>query len=470
MAAVTYVNFLRNTIGLDTVARAAVLRDHGLDSYAVLNEFKDDDIKIMMQGIRKDPNTQVPISALVEKRVKLACYGAEIYTLINRTVTGTSLSIRRLKQFDIHKHIIKEHKDPSSDVSKVSKTNSIGKALDGLPTYLRSKIGVRGVALSYVIRQETVPPTLEPLSNDLPYAEASGSLMNELINHTPHNGGGWEEDNATVFALLQDMVQDVSMASSLKQHQRNRNGRAAYLSLIQHNLGSAQWDKIILKAEEVHNVRVWNGRNSRYTLKRHVDMHRDAYNDMVRANEHIAYETPNEHTRVSRLLRSVQANQLASIAAAKTTIEATPSKRDDFELAADFLILNAPASKSLQQEQRIAAFDTDATYEKSSKYKDGQVQDRFYTVEEYRKLSTNQKMKLKLLREQRGDDSKPSGKRSNRNDQKKNNYKKLKSENADLMQRISALESRISGNTSEDSRDEKSGPKKVQFNPRTKKG
>jgi len=294
--------------------------------------------------------------------------------------------------------------------------------------------------------------------------------MNELINHTPHNGGGWEEDNATVFALLQDMVQDVSMASSLKQHQRNRNGRAAYLSLIQHNLGSAQWDKIILKAEEVHNVRVWNGRNSRYTLKRHVDMHRDAYNDMVRANEHIAYETPNEHTRVSRLLRSVQANQLASIAAAKTTIEATPSKRDDFELAADFLILNAPASKSLQQEQRIAAFDTDATYEKSSKYKDGQVQDRFYTVEEYRKLSKNQKMKLKPLREQRGDDSKPSGKRSNRNDQKKNNYKKLKSENADLMQRISALESRISGNTSEDSRDEKSGPKKVQFNQRTKKG
>ena len=88
--------------------------------------------------------------------------------------------------------------------------------------------------------------------------------------------------------------------------------------------------------------------------------------------------------------------------------------------------------------------------------------------EEYRKLSTNQKMKLKLLREQRGDDSKPSGKRSNRNDQKKNNYKKLKSENADLMQRISALESRI---PPEDSTEEKSGPKKkVQFNQRTKKG
>jgi len=198
-------------------------------------------------------------------------------------------------------------------------------------------------------------------------------------------------------------------------------------------------------------------------------MHRDAYNDMVRANKHIAYETPNEHTRVSRLLRSVQANHLASIAAAKKTTEATLTKRDDFELAAHFLILNAPASKSLQQEEKNAEFDTDATYEKGSHKKDGKVQDRFYTVKEYRKLTTNQKMKLKLLHEQRGDDSKPSGKQSNRNDQKKNNYEKLKSENSYVMQRISTLESRISGNTSEDSRDQKSGPKKVKFNQRNGK-
>ena len=31
---------------------------------------------------------------------------------------------------------------------------------------------------------------------------------------------------------------------------------------------------------------------------------------------------------------------MASVAAAKTTIEATPAKRNDFEEAADFLILN----------------------------------------------------------------------------------------------------------------------------------
>ena len=75
-------------------------------------------------------------------------------------------------------------------------------------------------------------------------------------------------------------------------------------------------------------------------------MHRDAYNDTVRSKDHVQYEAPNEHTRVSRLLRSIQASQMASIAAAKTTIEATPSKRESFEEAADFLILNAPQIKT----------------------------------------------------------------------------------------------------------------------------
>ena len=75
-------------------------------------------------------------------------------------------------------------------------------------------------------------------------------------------------------------------------------------------------------------------------------MHRDAYNNMTRAAENVGYEVPNERTRVTRLLWSIHANHMASVAAAKTTIEATPAKRDDFESAADFLILNAPSNCS----------------------------------------------------------------------------------------------------------------------------
>ena len=119
-----------------------------------------------------------------------------------------------------------------------------------------------------------------------------------------------------------------------------------------------------------------DGRNGRYSIRRHIDMHRDAYNDMVRASENIDYEVTNERTRVTRLLRSIQAGHIASVAAAKTTIEATPAKRCDFEEAADFLILNAPANRAMNQEHRIAAFYVDDNLDNVK------VDERFYTAQD----------------------------------------------------------------------------------------
>ena len=124
------------------------------------------------------------ISALIEKRATLACYGAKLYVMIGRPVTGDPLKVNRLKQIELHKRISEDHRDPSEVFPKVTKTYTIDIALDTFPNYLRSKIGVRGVVLSYVVREDTIPSTLEPLAPDLPYSEKSGSLMNELIEFT----------------------------------------------------------------------------------------------------------------------------------------------------------------------------------------------------------------------------------------------------------------------------------------------
>ena len=430
------------------------MREHGLENYDTLAELEVDEVKTLIHAARRaDP--PIVISAIVEKRCKLACYGSRIYSMIGRIPSQDLLSTDRLKQFELHKRIIDDHKEPSDDLPKVTKSFTIDKALDTLPNILRSRLGVRSVALSYVIREEPNPPPLRTLLENYPYSEVSGSLMNELIEYTPHSGVGWEEDNAIVFGIIQEMVKDVPMASSLKGHQKKRDGRGAFLSLVKHNLGAAQWDKVILRAEEIQNTRVWNGRNSRYTLKRHIDMHRDAYNDMVRSKEHVDYEIPNEHTRVSRLLRSIQAGHIASIAAAKTTIEATPGKRDDFEEAADFLILNAPTSKALREDYRISAVqsnerDNEGDGKTLDDYANVSVDDRFYTRQEYSQLSANQKHKLKLLREKRGQQSSNVGKRRRRNQNRKGKFKKIKKENDELRLRISALESgpnNNSGNT-----------------------
>ena len=140
-----YNNWLRDDIGFADDARVTHVRGLGLDSWTDLAEYEDDDVKILCNGARKE-TPAFPINAIIEKRLKLACYGAQIYEDITRPIDRSALTINRLKQLDKHKTLLKNHNDPEGDIPKVSKSYSIDKTLDALPTVLRSRIGCRGVA------------------------------------------------------------------------------------------------------------------------------------------------------------------------------------------------------------------------------------------------------------------------------------------------------------------------------------
>ena len=79
-------------------------------------------------------------------------------------------------------------------------------------------------------------------------------------------------------------------------------------------------------------------------MKIHINRHREAYNDLSRASQHIKYAPPNETSRVRYLLNSLQTND-PTIYSAKTTIKADSVKKDDVEMAADFILITAPPPK-----------------------------------------------------------------------------------------------------------------------------
>ena len=147
--------------------------------------------------------------------------------------------------------------------------------------------------------------------------------MDELIAYCPHNGVEYAEDNAAFLQALVVMTKDTVHASSVKPHVSARNGRAAYFALTQHNMGNSKFQDLVDCAEQLVLTRIWNGKNQRYSLKRHISNHRDAYNDMVRASQHITYALPNERTRVSRLLTSIVTTE-PNICSAKTQILCFP--------------------------------------------------------------------------------------------------------------------------------------------------
>ena len=80
----------------------------------------------------------------------------------------------------------------------------------------------------------------------------------------------------------------------ITKHQRESDGRKAYLDLITHNMGSAKWEKKVELAEDLLATRVWNGRNGRYPLRIHIGRHREAFNDLKRVSQRINYTPPNE--------------------------------------------------------------------------------------------------------------------------------------------------------------------------------
>jgi len=128
---------------------------------------------------------------------------------------------------------------------------------------------------------------------------------------------------------------------SLKPFQRTRNGRGALLVLETHNTGNLKWDEVIRQAKQAVLNTPWDGNNTRYLIDLHVDIHRSSFNEMTRAEDFIAHEPPNDHTRVQHLLNSIQMSDLRVISAT-TIILADNTKRNNFEDAADFLLLATP--------------------------------------------------------------------------------------------------------------------------------
>ena len=124
----------------------------------------------------------------------------------------------------------------------------------------------------------------------------------------------------------------------------------------------SKWDSIVSEAESKVITFKWNGKNNRYTLDRHIYSHRLAYNDMVRSEDHIGYQPPNEYTRVQRLLKPIESTDIWSVSSI-TTILGDNIKRGKFEQAAEFLLLVAPVRKNdtSDNKHRISAVNDEGS-------------------------------------------------------------------------------------------------------------
>ena len=458
----TLRRYLQTVIGFgndnEGLAKANAIIAEGLTEISDLVDLAEgkDGIKTLCTNVRKpsglmpqpgwnvpDPNpfnleapmiaqSGTAIPTLCEQRLAAAAYACKIYESIGRSIEIPILNRLRLKEFQRHKEATDNYSETGS-LPALSKSFTIQKFLDQFPTFLREILGVSKVSLAYVIRESAVVPvTLPELKPNKPWSIEHNSMMEELIAHTPHSGPAYEADNARVYNLLVSHLAGTTALGSTSRWQKSRNGRGAYLDLMMHNMSSAKWEKTISIAEKVLNERKWNGKNARYPLRIHMARHREAYNDLVKASQKIQYSPPNETSRVRYLLSSIETAD-PTICSAKTAIQADNVKKNDFESAADFLLVTAPNAKTHHNDHNISGVRNQKNNNRRSKFvrrnnnsngkgkiktgpKTG-VEIRYYTKGEWYKLSTDEQNECREIRQaslqqkrKNDDDDTPSAK------------------------------------------------------------
>jgi hypothetical protein len=157
--------------------------------------------------------------------------------------------------------------------------------------YFRRTLGVRGITLNWVYREqaEQKPRVKYPLIA----AEIKATLILE--------GNHFEEDTASVYAVVAMSTFDTTAYSYIRKFEESRNGREVMLALKLKFGGKAYTVSRPKAANDIVRTAQFNGPTRQYTYDQHVTRFNDAYNELALLGEPIQ-----EHVKVQLVCHSLQ--------------------------------------------------------------------------------------------------------------------------------------------------------------------
>ena len=415
------------------------LANEGIANPSDLVDFEKDTLAMVAENLRRpggrepnpDPNaapgSTIPtqpyiFSAKSQQRLLAVTNIVRYYQDTGRTLTAGNIRydpvVRNFQQQ--YKALQERAKEDPPDVPKITKALPVLKWAEAFDDHLTRVIGKRNIPLAYVTREEVVPQgPVPPLAANLPHSDVYGSVEAELIALATHNHPLFRDDNAEVYYALEEATRATQYAASLKPFQRGKDGRSALFAIKNQYAGEDKWESERKRQEEVMHNRIWKGQ-SNFSLEKFVGQHRNAYVMLQQCAEHIAYQLPNERTRVTYLLDNIQcadATLQAAIAAVRQD-KGPNGMMNDFEAAVAYLLPSDPVARkrasatgtkrdqsqisdSTGEEKRDTAEVSAATGAKPSRGKTG-VEFRFYKLKEYQQLTKAQKDELREYRKGRG--------------------------------------------------------------------
>lgn len=226
---------------------------------------------------------------------------------------------------------------------------------EAIVSYFSQKYGVHNIPLTWIIRENAIPPNpLPDLEAGKPYT-AGKSIIEDAVAFFDHGSPLYKMDNNLVYSILDLATRGSPQAATMKPFSKDQNGRGAALAaLVAAHLGDSKWDQIIQDPEAVI-IRPWDGSGT-CTLQTFIDQVTAAYVEIESAAEHVNHqEVSDERTRVSNLLKSIEKCENSNISAARALINQPNSlMRENFELSCRNLLPSCPVAARFNKNKKKA--------------------------------------------------------------------------------------------------------------------
>ena len=381
-----------------------------VDDYKILTDAEADNIcKITRRpgGVdaNDDPNQGFTVSLKAQNNLKRMCYYFRYRERTMRPINIATVTPVVINQYIEHARVEEDHTDPKSPDLTIK--GNWTRTIDVIDDYLRECLGTTKIPLAYIVRENVIPPDHndDPEGNYTNYTE-------ELIARAPHYVPGtqnfceaYKTDNALVYNKLATLFREKDCWTYMQQATRRRDGRAAYLGLKNHYLGPNNVDNLANTAERQLKASSYTGEGRRWNFEKYVKVHVDQHQILTDLVRH-GYAGIDQRSKVRHLLDGIKTKELDTV---KTRILSDANLRGDFDacvtLFQDFLKQN----QTEPRQSNIPAIgrgpggprsESNAEYQKLEP--DMSVEDRYYTRDEYMKLSRAKKKALSLKRKKRG--------------------------------------------------------------------
>lgn len=346
--------------------------------------------------IKKVLDPGVYVSTRAEFHLATSCYMARHFERTSRKMGAGDIVIGNITRFAQLWKAEQAYKEPNEKLT-LANPQKIIDFIDDWPESLAQFNGQNGRPLSYIIR-ENVVCLYEAFDPQYPLPGCIYASMRDEVNaRAPHGSDAYMVDNALVFELLSEAVNDhKNVKTWIKPYAKTRNGREAWLAFKRHFRGSNEIEAIEVAAEKALSTLVYRGEKSRYNFEIHVSKHQKAHLDIAKTT---GTKVP-EARKVRLLLSSIQC---ASFNVPIACIRGHAAHKESFDESINYLrtwitnnevaeVRNVSEFKVQKQKPKLNKRKNKSTNNQDTKKNKGF--DRYYTPEEWKELDNETKIKV----------------------------------------------------------------------------